>query len=326
MVYLDDSIMQKGCPATAGSKMLENFISLFDATIIKRLNENTNRVKLAEFGLKDPGEKLPSPLLCNDVFGYIRSRAAKEELCYIRPTYGTVSRFGLVPAASSMDQIGIVCKDPIAGFDLLSAIAGHDENDGAMFPEKSYSYKSEKSEIRWGILQPSGTESIPITETLIEKISAKEKVIDCNVNCAGASSQVLCILAYAEISNNLSRYDGIKFGYRTSDHKNLDDLYTKSRTEAFGPEAKFASVMGCFLLSQDNYAVYYEKAMKIRRLIKESLRFDTYDVIILPADDPIPVLAGLPSLTFSYNGNGIQLAANVKKEGLLQAAWETVQS
>ncbi|MCL2480037.1 MAG: hypothetical protein FWF22_11065, partial [Treponema sp.] len=98
MIYIDDSIMQKGAAASAGSKILENFTAPFSAAVIDRITDDTRRVKLAEFGMADPGELPGSPMLCNDIFGHIRSRAAKQGLCYIRPTYGTVSRFGLIPA------------------------------------------------------------------------------------------------------------------------------------------------------------------------------------------------------------------------------------
>jgi len=292
--------MQRGCLATAGSKILDNFIAPFDATVITRLSEKTERVKLAEFGLGDPGDLPGSPLLCNDVFGHVRSRAVKQGLCYIRPTYGTVSRFGLIHAASSMDQIGIVAKDPVEGFSLLSAIAGHDPNDGAMFPEKNYTYKADKKEPRWSDLQ----------------------LIDTN---ADVYEQIMTILGYAEISNNISRYDGIKFGFRAANYKNLDDLYVKTRTEGFGLEAKLVSIMGFLVLTQDYYTKYYDKALKIRRLIKESLRFDTYDVIAAPADNHLAVLAGLPSLTFNYKGNSVQLIADVKKENVLFSAWEAIK-
>ena len=301
MIYIDDSIMQKGIPATAGSKILENFIAPFDATVITRLKDTTQRIKLSEFGLGDPG-KLPcssgEPLLCNDVFGFVRARAAEQNLCCIRPSYGTVSRFGLIPTASSMDQIGIVCKNPSEGFSLLEAIAGHDENDGAMFPVKNYSYNCEKKNLRKRILQ------------------ASELYSDLH-------SQILQILGFAEISSNLSRYDGIKFGYRAPNYKNLEDLYLKTRTEAFGREAKLAVLMGCMLLSQDYYEKYYEKSMKIRRLIKESLLFDTYDLIELPVESPLAVLTGLPSLSFISNGKPVQLMADAKKESFLRAAWES---
>ncbi|MCL2319663.1 MAG: amidase family protein [Treponema sp.] len=326
MVYIDDSIMQKGSLATAGSKILENFIAPFDATVISRLAEKTERVKLAEFGLSDPGELPGVPLLCNDVFGHVRQRAARQGLCYIRPTYGTVSRYGLIPVASSMDQIGVACKNPEEGFSLLGTVAGCDENDGAMFPEKSYRYKAEAKEIKWAVFIPAATETVPGPEEFIKKAGLKGKMIDCQVKHAAVFNQVMQILAFAEISNNTSRYDGIKFGYRTPKYRNLEELYTKTRTEGFGPEAKLAAIGGCIILSQDYYTICYEKAMKIRRLIKESLRFDTYDVIVLPDDNPLAVLAGLPSLTVSYNGKGVQLAADVKQENLLLSAWEAVRS
>ena len=315
MIYIDDSIMQKGSLATAGSKMLENFTAPFDATVITRLKENAENIKtdsfkiervrmteygLTNFGLADPGELPGSPMLCNDVFGHVRRRAAGQGLCYIRPTYGTVSRYGLIPTASSMDQIGIICKEPPEGFPLLAAISGYDEKDGAMFPEKNYSYA--KTDKKTSIADESL--QLPYSDVY---------------------SQILQILAFAEISGNLNRYDGIKFGYRAQGYKSLDTLYTKTRTEAFGLEAKLAIVMGCLLLSQDYYVKYYEKAMKIRRLIKESLPFTQYDVITIPDDCPLAELAGLPSLTFSHNGKGIQLVADVKKESYLLAAWESFQ-
>ena len=305
MVYIDDSIMQKGRESSAGSKILENFIAPFDATVLSRLaafpgGGETERVKLAEFGLSDPGELSGAPLLCNDVFGHARVRAAKQGLCFIRPTYGTVSRFGLIPVASSMDQIGIVSKDPEAGFSLLEKIAGFDENDGAMFPEKNYSYSALPDKIKWAH-----------DASFTEKYS---HVYD----------QVLRILAYAEMSNNTSRYDGIKFGYRASGFRNLEELYTKTRTQGFGGEAKLAAVMGCVALSKDYYEAYYDKAMRVRRLIKESFDFKNYDVISAPAESPLAVLAGLPSLTLPHGGKGIQLIAGVKKESALLRAWEVM--
>ena len=299
MVYLGDSIMQKGVPATAGSKMLENFIAPFDATVVTRLQENgvplSGRVALPEFGWGSPGP-LPDDavILCNDVFGGARAQAAAQGLCYIRPTYGTVSRYGLIQTVSSMDQIGAVCKDPAEGLGILAAIAGNDEKDGAMFPERRYTYAKPDA-------LPGITKEEPAYADLYR--------------------QVFFILACAELCGNISRYDGIKYGYRALEYKGLDELYTKTRTEAFTLEIKGAAVMGCMFLSQDYYSKYYEKAMKIRRLIKESLRFDEYDVLRLPADSPLPQLAGLPSLTFG----DAQLVANVKNEGALLAAWEAAQ-
>jgi aspartyl-tRNA(Asn)/glutamyl-tRNA(Gln) amidotransferase subunit A len=186
------------------------------------------------------------------------------------------------------------------GFSLLSRIAGYDENDGAMFPEKTCNYV--KTGKKPNITGPEI--KLPYSDVY---------------------NEVLYILGFAEISSNLSRYDGIKFGYRASNFKNLEELYIKTRTEAFGLEAKLAAIMGCMLLSQDNYARYYDKAMKLRRLIKESLSFDKYDVTAIPVDCPLAALTGLPSLTFSHNGTGFQLMADAKNESALLAAWESFQ-
>ena len=319
MIYIDDSILKKGCPATAGSKILSNFTAPFDATVISRLSvpgcDKIQMTALGEFGMTDPGELPGTPLLCNDIFGQLRTRAARQGLCYIRPTYGTVSRYGLIASAASMDQIGIVCKNPKEGFSLLSAIAGFDENDGAMFPEKTYSYKADAGKIIWGAIGSS-----------LKNIKAQINAVDCNKSCFDAGEEVLFILAYAEICNNINRFDGIKFGYRTPNYRNLEELYTKTRNEGFGPEAKLAAIMGSMVLSKDYYDKYYDKAMRIRRIIKESLDFKQYSVIALPVESPLAVLAGLPSLTFSHNGGGIQLAANVKMENVLIKAWEEITS
>jgi aspartyl-tRNA(Asn)/glutamyl-tRNA(Gln) amidotransferase subunit A len=293
MIYVDDSIMRKGEPATAGSRILEGFKAPFDAEIITRLPQETRGVVLGEFGLEPPLGDLPAPLLCNDIFGYVRKQAAERGLCHIRPTYGTVSRYGLIPAACSMDQIGVLCGNPDEGFALLARIAGHDPKDGAMLPQKSYSYQ-----------KPEGFKGIRKAE---------------NLPYADVYAQVLQILAYAEISNNISRYDGIKFGKRAAGFKGLNELYLKTRTEYFGEEAKLALVMGAWALSSGQYAEVYEKAMKVRRLIKESLGFGDYGAIEVEPGSPLAVLTGLPSLVWG----GREYVAQT--ENALLGAWEAVR-
>jgi Asp-tRNA(Asn)/Glu-tRNA(Gln) amidotransferase A subunit family amidase len=281
MVALDCDILQKG-------KVAFGFEAPFDATVVTRLK--ANGVPIGESS--DTSCKLGS-----DVFGVCRDLAVAEGLFYIRPTYGTVSRYGLVPTASSMDQIGVLCKDPAEGFALLEKIAGHDEKDGAMFSDKNYTYAK----------SPATVEEIePVYSDVYES--------------------VLRILAYSEISGNYSRYDGIKFGGRAREYKGLDELYTKTRTEGLMPTIKVASVIGCMVLSQEYYTRYYEKAMKIRRLIKESVRFDDYDVLMVSPESHLAVLAGLPSLTFSHKGEGVQLIAGAKNEGALLSAWEAMRA
>ncbi|MCL1806685.1 MAG: amidase family protein [Oscillospiraceae bacterium] len=283
--------MQKGLPATAGSKSLEGFIAPFDATVVTLLGDKTGRFKLGEFGLSKPKQLPDGTLLCNDVFGHIRRMAAENGMFYIRPTYGTVSRYGLIPTASSMDQIGILCKDPNEGFALLEQIAVADAKDGAMA----------------GNTLPK--EEPPRKRDISEEIQ----------------ELVLTVLAYAEISNNISRYDGVKFGFRAAGCTGLESLYTKTRTEGLGLEAKLAAVTGCAVLSQEHYETIYVKAMKIRRLIKESVRFDKAEIVKVTPGSPLAVLCGLPSLTFSHKGEGIQLIANVSNEKALLSEWEAMQ-
>ncbi|MCL2305986.1 MAG: amidase family protein [Planctomycetaceae bacterium] len=315
-IVLEDCIMKKGHPATAGSKMLENFIAPFDATVVERLREANVEAK---------------GTLCNDLFGQYRRMAAEKGWYYIHPTYGTVSRYGLIPLASSMDQIGILCENMADGFRILEVIAGHDARDGAMFPEKSYRYKRIEKKL---------TVCVPFAlagqADGFRAFAEKFTVVNRPLEYFDVYKQVMVILSCAEISNNISRYDGVKFGYRASDAKNLESLYTQSRTEAFDLKAKLAAIIGGMVLSSEHYTAWYEKAMKIRRLIRQSLRFDQYDLIALPTsvgDDPyenlslyvLATLAGLPSVSFAYNGQGVQLIADVKNENALLTAWEMLQ-
>lgn len=356
-VALEDSIMTKGNLTTAGSRMLENFVSPFNATVVERLRDAgfaiSGKTRMTEFGITSIApDKAPKKIsgatqavlgnavpfcLCNDLFGQYRREAAENGLCYIHPTYGTVSRYGLIPLASSMDQIGVLCKTPEEGFSLLSTIAGRDTNDGAMFPEKQYDYKKDGKKLTLCVPSHIVNQTDERTRDGIRMLSEKFAVVDGTLEYFDVYKQAMYVLSSAEISNNINRYDGIKFGYRSPSFKNLEDLYTKTRTEAFGLETKLAAIMGAMVLSREQYVPYYEKAMKIRRLIKQSLQFDKYDVIILPLSTQsnsyenlslyaVATLAGLPSISFSYNGCGIMLIANVKNENALFSAWEVTRS
>ncbi|MBP7176133.1 MAG: hypothetical protein KBA53_07965 [Thermoclostridium sp.] len=354
-VALEDSIMLKDQLVTAGSKILEGFISPFSATVADRLVDNlypiAGKTTMDEFGIPSIAadqKTVPGAIqavangateyaLCNDIFGRYRRQAAENGCCYIHPTYGTVSRFGLIPMVSSMDQIGVVCKNLPDGFTLLSHIAGKDPKDGAMFTEEHYSYTSAHQKIRVGIPGAVIQMADPSHREAIESFTAKFQTVDMTLEYFDSYKQVMYILSCAEISNNINRYDGIKFGYRTPSFKGINDLYIKTRSEGFGIDTKLTALMGAMVLSQDQYVPWYEKAMKIRRLIIESLRFDAYDIIVLPckiSEDPyenlslyaLPTLAGLPSVSFTVNGHGIQLIANVKREDLLLSAWEVCKA
>lgn len=359
---LEDSIMQKGRPVTAGSKILENFISPLDATVVTRLEASgikiLGKTKMDEFGAaglfaeaKEESSGAVSAVadgdatfaLCNDYSGTVRRQAAARGVCYIHPTYGTVSRYGLIPAAPSMDHIGVVCKTPADGFRVLSIIAGYDPKDGAMLPAgqglgleglgfRGQGLGDEGDEGREGVrigVPVNVLGQIPDT-TAVEEFAKGFETVDFELKYFDVYAQVMQILCCAEISSSTTRYDGVKFGYRASGFKDLHELYIKSRTEAFGPEAKFTAIAGAMLLSQEKYDKHYDKAMRIRRLIKESLEFDKYDAIILPASGgesgfrlalhALPQLCGLPSLTMPFNGSGITLVADAGGEGVLVAS------
>jgi aspartyl-tRNA(Asn)/glutamyl-tRNA(Gln) amidotransferase subunit A len=236
-----------------------------------------------------------------------------------------------------MDQIGVVCQNIRDGFQLLSVIAGNDPKDGAMFPEASYEYKSTGKDIKIGVPASVIAKADENTQKSIYGLIGKFNSAVMDLEYFDVYKQAMYILASAEISGNMTRYDGVKFGYRSPHYKGVDDMYIRTRTEAFGLDTKLASIMGSMALSQAYYGPYYEKAMRIRRLIKEALRFDEYDVIILPttiSGSPydnlslfsLAPLAGLPSISFSYQGSGIQLIAGVRNENALLTAWEVAQA
>jgi aspartyl-tRNA(Asn)/glutamyl-tRNA(Gln) amidotransferase subunit A len=202
-----------------------------------------------------------------------------------------------------------------------------------MFPQKKYSYAASR--------EKKLTAAIPDNFAFDagEDFAKNFIVKKIHLEYFDVYKEVMYILACAEISNNINRYDGVKFGYRAEGYKNLEELYLKSRTEGFGPDAKLAAIMGAMVLSENNYAPLYEKAMKIRRLVKESLRFDEYDFLVLPTVPQTSgattydnlalyaptALAGLPAITFSRHGAGIQLVAAAKNENALYSAWESAK-
>ena len=362
---LEDSIMHKCHPVTAGSRILENFISPLDATAITHLEATgviiLGKTKMDEFGAKGlmlssnlPDSGLQDPTfrsgavasvaegtatyaLCNDFTGAVGGEAVLHNLCYIHPTYGTVSRYGLIPAVPSMDQIGIVCKTPVDGFHALSIICGYDPKDGVMDIESMQKCETlgddikDADDLRIGV--PANIlAQIPDTSDVAEFIKEFTN-IKFELKYFDAYAQIMQILCCAELSNCTTRYDGIKFGYRAQGYRNLRELYTKSRTEAFGTDIKLASIIGSMVLSQDNYTRYYDKAMRIRRLIKESLEFDKYDVIIMPsrhnssltlALNALPRLCGLPAITIPFHGGGVTLIADSNCEDILFSALEAV--
>ncbi|MCL2213513.1 MAG: amidase family protein [Oscillospiraceae bacterium] len=314
-VLLEDNIMLAGVPAHAGSEILKGFTSPITATVATRLQAAgfaiAGTVATDELGIPSFFDNPAPPdsvtavasgevefALANDIFGRVRAAAALAGVCYIRPTYGTVSRFGLIPTATSMDAIGVVCRDPARGYELLEAIAGWDEKDGAMYQPPEFEGEFDET--------PPSHEDKARVATLVHAPVDLEGAVKIDLPYAELYGEVLYILAAAEFSNNVNRYDGIAFGHRAADFRGLDELYTNTRA-AFGIDVKLAAIMGAGLLSSENYATLYEQAMKLRRLICDSVTFDGYDAIALPCPDSLtyenlgmfalPALTGLPCRT-----------------------------
>ena len=349
-IHVTENIMQKGRPATAGSKILSGFVAPFDAAVVERLNAAgiaiTDRLPMDEFGIDglfSADETLlpairtvmtdaDTVVLCSDLFGKLRRQAAANGLCHIQPTYGTVSRYGLIPGAPSMDQIGILCAEPDTGFEILKIITGKDAHDGAMRDEAEFSsaVRPEKDKVpeKSTIWYPENVwvDRPPTADMDIQRIFTKRTG---NLKFFDIYHHILYILAAAEICASTNRYDGVSFGHRSADSGDLQALYLNSRGEGFTVDTKQMIIMGASVLSQENYGRCYEKALKIRRLIKESLTFDDYDLIALPTNSDkskyeqtalfaLTALAGLPALIMPQGG-GVQYIANAGREDVLSA-------
>lgn len=315
-IYLEDSIMQKGLPATAGSKILSGFKSPFDAAVVERLSQKGYTLQsippAAEFGLYPLTQEPPLPTavsavrdrvcdfaLCNDFSGQNRQSASDSGLYYIHPTYGSVSRYGLIPSVSSMDTIGIVCKNLADGFALLSVIAGHDDRDGISLPSSSYAFAPSETPLRTVVLSEDTSPLLPVLP------------------------EAALILFCAELAGNISRYDGLNFGYRTSEFHGLEDLYLNTRTEGFTLNTKLSLVMGAMVLSESYYTPRYHKAMQVRRALYTALDalFTAADIISVPPSlrggELLAPLCGLPSVGLP---DGTLLMAARSNENALYAA------
>lgn len=315
-VALDDMILTKDLPTTAGSKMLEGYMSLFDATAVEKLQQAgyavAGKLNTGEFAFDVLGESscfgpvkegscvhaaaeaLASgdikAALVLDVNGAPRRGAAQSGMVYIKPTYGTVSRYGIVPVACSGEAVGIMAKTAADAREVLSVIAGYDCKDGTMHPQS-------KIEAALGCdTKPAKiavVTSFDADDSVKAKLAAAKAAFEqAGITVCEIDAQVLTaaktawnILMCAELCNNVSRYDGIKYGYRTKNYTTIDELYTNSRTEAFGSLLKTAILFGSDVLSTKNYKPMYDKALRVRRVICEYFAqlFEEYDAVMLPA-------------------------------------------
>jgi len=232
--------------------------------------------------------------LGSDTGGSIRQPAAHCGVVGMKPTYGRVSRYGLVAFASSLDQIGPITKDVTDCALLLNAISGHDPRDSTSVkipaPDFTSALTGEIRGLTIGVpaeyfvegIQPEVEDAVRAALALLEGRGAVIKEV--SLPHAGYAIATYYILATAEASSNLARYDGVKYGYRTDDSADLMEMYMKTRAQGFGPEVKRRIMLGTYVLSSGYYDAYYRKAQQVRTLIKNDFdqAFQTCDVLITP--------------------------------------------
>ena len=295
-IAIDENILIKGEICAAGSKMLHNFKAPYTATVVEKIKsagiEIAHSSKIGEFGAETNqtnqketaaylvGSGAVDAALGIDVDGAAYRAAAQNDVAYIKPTYGTVSRFGLLANVTSVDQIGVYAKNLDDGFYVLSKIAGHDKNDGTSYPAEKYEYSDKEIDLP----------DLKVIDS--PELKYKEYL-----------TSIYMIISSAEFSGNIARFDGLKFGYRTENFRDLDALMTNSRSEGFSTETKLKALMGTYVLSKEQFDKYYFKAMQVRRLVKQELNeiFESYDIISLPPCDKAVALAnlsGCPAIVF----------------------------
>lgn len=325
---LKDNMNLKGAKTTCSSKILENFISPYDATITTKLKQNLvpilGKTNLDEFAMgssnensafkpvknpynlsKVPGGSSGGSAACvassevtlslgSDTGGSIRLPASFCGITGFKPTYGRVSRYGLVAFASSLDQIGPFARSIEDTAYLYEAIAGYDEKDSTSLKlevgDVSGNIKKDIKGLKVGVIKELMTEgvsddvktSIENAIKTFEKLGATIKEI--SLPLLKHSIGVYYIVATAEASSNLARFDGVRYGYRAQNCENLLDMYCKTRAQGFGPEVKRRIMLGTYALSSGYYDAYYKKAQQLRRLIANDFieAFKEVDILVSP--------------------------------------------
>lgn len=327
-IAIKDNICTNGIKTTCASKMLENFVPIYDATVITKLKEAgaiiIGKTNMDEFAMgsstessyikktKNPWnlEKVPGgssggsavtvsgemafAALGSDTGGSIRQPASYCSVVGLKPTYGLVSRFGLIAYASSLDQIGPFTKNVEDAALMLNVISGYDKHDttSANIEKKDYTkfLVNDISNMKIGVphefVKDGVNEDVKASYNNAIKTleNAGAKIVDIDLEYAKYSLATYYIIATAEASSNLGRYDGIRYGFRAEEFNDLEDLYNKSRTEGFGEEVKKRIMLGTYVLSSGYYDAYYKRAQQVRTLIIENFKkaFEKCDAIIIP--------------------------------------------
>ena len=389
---LKDVLCTKGIQTTCASKILEGYVPFYDATVIRKLKEKNavflGKLNMDEFAMgsstENSGfqithnpwdlERIPGgssggsaaavvadecvAALGTDTGGSIRQPAACCGVVGLKPTYGRVSRYGLVAFASSLDQIGPITKDVEDCAILMNAISGYDPCDSTSVKEEVPDYKQALKKdikgIRVGIPKEYFVEGIdPEVEKAVKgAIDSFRKwgaeIREISLPHTEYAVAIYYIIATAEASSNLARYDGVKYGFRSKGYRDLMEMYTQTRARGFGKEVKRRIILGTYVLSAGYYEAYYRKASQVRTLMRKDFddAFQKADVIVSPTaptpafrigektEDPlqmylsdihtIPVnLAGIPAIAipcgFSHEGLpiGLQLMGKHFDEGML---------
>ena len=386
-----DIFCAEGWKTTCGSKMLDNFIAPYDSTVISKFNAvgavNLGKTNMDEFAMGSSNETsfygnvknpwdiktvpggssggsaaavagmLAPAATATDTGGSIRQPASLCGLTGLKPTYGLVSRYGMIAFASSLDQAGPMCHSAEDCAAMMNVMSGHDPKDSTSIEREKENYLTGINNpikgLKIGVPKEFFSEGLdPEVEKIIEKgISEYKKlgaeIVEISLPNNHLSIPVYYVIAPAEASSNLSRYDGVRYGYRTKEYDDLMDMYCKTREEGFGDEVKRRIMIGTYVLSAGYYDAYYLKAQKIRRLISEDFKkaFEKCDVILGPSapsvafpigdkkEDPLKMymqdvytistnLAGLPGLStpgglMNNLPVGIQLIGNYFSEAKL---------
>ncbi len=375
-IAIKDNIVTKNLRTTAASHMLEDFIPIYDATVIKKINDANmiiiGKTNMDEFAMGSTSETsyfgpVLNPIdnskvaggsssgsaacvaagltrfsLASDTGGSIRQPSSFCGVVGLKPTYGRVSRFGLISFASSLDQIGPITKTVLENALLLNVISGYDVNDLTSSKEivKDYTSLIGKDISGLKIAVPnyymSDVVSISVKNkilSIIDILKSKGAKVDyIDIPYLEYAIPLYQIIALAEASSNLARYDGVRYGLKVDDYKDINDLYKKTRTLGFGDEVKRRIMIGTYILSGENAKNYYYKALKVRKSLTDAFKdvFLKYDLIIGPTntdvaynfnvlsndalktfyDDllTIPVnMAGLPALSIKIGENEFNL-------------------
>ncbi len=375
-IGIKDNMCTKGIKTTCSSKMLENFVAPYDATVIEKLKKENiidlGKLNMDEFAMggsteysyfkktrnpwnlnKVPGgssggsaaavaANLVPWALGSDTGGSIRQPSSFCGVVGLKPTYGLVSRYGLVAFASSLDQIGPITKDVRDSAILLNLIAGHDEKDTTSAKREKIDYtkclKNDVKGLKIGVPKEFFGEGIneevkKSLESAIEKYKELgAEVEEFSLDVANYALATYYIIACAEASSNLGRFDGIRYGYRTPEYTNLKEIYKKSRSEGFGEEVKRRIILGTYVLSSGYYDAYYKKAQQVRTLVMNEFNkgFEKYDVILTPtsptvafdigskSNNPLEMyLADICTVSVNIAGlPGISVPCGVDKEGM----------